>query len=60
MATMQHHHSNNYNINIIDNNNNNNHNNCYDDRDADIIDMFMENVFYLIGVSPVIVPAAAA
>ena len=32
----------------------------YDDNDADIIDAFMENVFYLIGVSDNVVPASAA
>ena len=43
-----------------------NHNNasssssCYDDNDLEIIDSFLENVFYLVGVPNTIVPAPAA
>jgi len=35
-------------------------NNSYDDADAEILDAFVENVFYLIGTSQSIAPAAAA
>ena len=34
--------------------------NRYDDDDLEIIDSFLENVFYLIGAQQHIVPAAAA
>jgi len=42
------------------NHNNASNNSCYEDDDLEIIDSFLENVFYLVGVPYAIVPAPAA
>lgn len=53
-AAMHQHHIDSY------GNNENNDDHCYEENDEEVIDGFLENVFYLIGVPQAIVPAAAA
>jgi hypothetical protein len=45
---------------LASNNLDSNHSYGYDNADAEVIDLFLENVFYLIGISHSLVPAAAA